>query len=47
VTAVLVALALGFLLGVLLMVVLVSGREEEERVKRAERREGEAAGRRT
>ncbi len=36
---ILVALAVGFLLGVLLMVFLVSGRKEEELVDRVERKE--------
>jgi hypothetical protein len=40
VTGILVALAVGFLLGMLVMVLLVSGRQEEELVDRVERREG-------
>ncbi len=38
-TGILLALAVGFLLGILVMVLLVSGRHEEELVDRVERRE--------
>ncbi len=36
---VVLALVIGFLLGILLMVLLVSGREEEDRAERLEREE--------
>jgi len=39
VTSILLALAIGFLLGVLLMVLLVSGRHEEDLVERVEQEE--------
>ncbi len=41
-TSILVALAAGFLLGILVMVLLVSGRHDEELVDRVERREKDA-----
>lgn len=45
--SIILALAVGFLLGILLMVLLVSGREEEKLVDRIEREEAEDATRKT